>query len=45
MTSIQIINAISSLAAGAGIVGVLGWRTGRARAKTLVRPVYVTRRR
>jgi hypothetical protein len=45
MTTILILNAISSLAAGAGIAGVLAWRSRRARETTRVRPVYVATRR
>ena len=45
MTTIVILNAISSLVAGAGIAGVLAWRSRRAREHIRVRPAYMVTRR
>jgi hypothetical protein len=42
MTTIIVINAISSLLAGAGLAGVTARRARRARQATQLQPVYVT---
>ena len=44
MTTIFVINALSSLLAAAGIGGWFAWKRRRAQREILVQPVYVTSR-
>jgi hypothetical protein len=42
MTTILILNAVSSLVAGTGIGGFLVWRNRRARETAPVQPIHVS---
>lgn len=42
MTTILIINAVSTVLGAAGITGVLAWENRRTRRQVLIRPMYVT---
>jgi hypothetical protein len=44
MSTILVINAVSSLLAGAAIGGRFAWRERQIRRKTIVQPVSVTTR-
>jgi hypothetical protein len=44
MTTILVINAVSSLLAAVGIGGLAVWRDRRVRREAIVLPLYVTTR-
>jgi hypothetical protein len=45
MTTILIINAVSSLIAAAGLTGAVTWRRRTARRSAQPQPVYIAQRR